>query len=239
MNKCYHAEYYGHGDLLNHPGTGSGLPDLICCPKCGFYVHTGKTACPYCGTILGPVPARGRLQEPRDVHPPVESGKPVSKIHPGAKAPAPSWTDRVSAGFRLYMFLFALYVLCPDMSWWETIKKYFRIAFFFFVVVALSYGFTGQWISGLIAGIVVLFLIYRSFMQMHETLESLKAQDPVPVLAVMTVILAVILTLLWVFPLPPMKTSYTTGELGQMLFVHGTLLIAGIAGYFITRRPKT
>lgn len=238
MNKYYYAAYYGHGELLNHPGTGSALPDLICCPKCGFYVHTGKTACPYCGTILGPAAAPGRSQQPQDVPSPVESGKPVSRFHPDTKAPAPSWTDRVSARFRLYMFLFALYVLCPDMSWWETIKKYFRIAFLFFVVVALSYGFTGQWISGLIAGIVVLFLIYRSFMQMHETLESLEALNPVPVLVVMTAILAVILTLLLLFPLPPMKTTYTSGELGRMFFTHGTLLIAGIAGYFITRRPK-
>ncbi len=135
------------------------------------------------------------------------------------------------------MFLFALYVLCPHISWWETTKKYFRIAFFFFVVVGLSYGFTGQWISGLIAGLVVLFLIYRSFMQMHETLETLKTVNPVPVLAIMAVILAAILTLLWIFPLPPMRIS-TGQELTRQLLVHGILLLSGIAGYFITQRPK-
>jgi hypothetical protein len=223
---------------MSPSGTGSGMPDLKNCPKCGFYVHAGKTVCPYCGTTLGPARVSREPLRPQAVTPSAAPAGPVPVPRPDPKAQALKWTDRMSAKFRLYMFLFALYVLCPNMSWWETIKKYFRLMFFFFVIVSLSYAFTGQWISGLIAGLVVLFLIYRSFMQMHETLESLKAENPVPALAIMAVMLAVILTLLWLFPLPPMKTSYTGDELTRMFMTHGALLLAGVAGYFFTRRPK-
>jgi hypothetical protein len=222
---------------LSPSGSGSGLPDLKNCPKCGFLVDAAKPVCPYCGTDLGPAPVSRKLPQPQAASPAGAPGTPVTVSRPGPDAPALSWTDRLGVKFRQIMFLFALYVLCPHISWWETTKKYFRIAFFFFVVVSLSYAFTGQWISGLIAGIIVLFLIYRSFMQMHETLESLHAVNPVPVLAVMAVMLATILTLLWLFPLPPMRIS-TGQELTRQLIMHGTLLLFGFAGYFVTKRPK-
>jgi len=105
------------------------------------------------------------------------------------------------------------------------------------MVVLLPYLFTRQWISGIAAGTVALYLLYRYYARLMQMTTIFWYLKPVPVFAWLTGFLVLLSILMFAVPLPP-PVVLTQREQMQDLIVHGSILAAAIIGYFRTRPAK-
>ncbi len=224
---------------MKSPDSGSGIVDVKSCPDCGFYFDSKKQECPFCGH---PKKSRTSMEPTRPLGAPGTKGYgasyppgPVSSGLPDSQRS--QHTSRITACIRRYVVLLALYILIPQPSSIETIKKYFRLGFFVFVIFALPYSFTGQWISGLIAGLVLIFILYRVFTELHTNTSLFSVSETTKGLITLIVILGIFATLTLIFPIPHGKMPEGQ-ELTRDLITHGIIFSGGIAGYFLTKNKK-
>ena len=122
-------------------------------------------------------------------------------------------------------------------SWIDIIKAYFRLSFFLLVIFILPYALTGQYIAGVLVGIVVLYLAYRLFVVCGDLTFTPGISNPIISLAVVFVVLVLVAILGLFIHWQPMKVPEDQEILRHTLTL-GIPLVIGIVGYFRTR-PRT
>lgn len=219
---------------------GEGLPAVVQCPSCRCYYDARKSCCTFCGhrSPVTTAPEAGSVRETgqgrRSLPEPFEyvPGKGVL-----ATERRPSLFIRLVSEIRRTSFFFLLYAMTPFSSRIETLKKYFRLTMLLSMVVLLPYLFTRQWISGIAAGAVALYLLYRYYARLMRMTTIFWYLKPVPVFAWLTGFFVLLSILMFAVPLPP-PVVLTRREQMQDLIVHGSILAAAIIGYFWTRPAK-
>jgi hypothetical protein len=125
----------------------------------------------------------------------------------------------------------------PVLSWTETIKAYFWLAFFVFATFMLSYGLTGQYLAGMLVGIVILYFAYRLFFVVGDLSFTPRITRPAVSFAIVLVILILVAYLGLFIHWQPWK--FPEGmELIRHVLTIGIPLLFAAAGYVYTRFRK-
>lgn len=125
----------------------------------------------------------------------------------------------------------------PPLSWFETIKAYFWLAFFLLVTFTLSYGLTGQYLAGVLVGIVILYFAYRLFFVFEDLTFTPGVTRPAVSFAIVVAFLILVAYLSLFIRWQPMKFPEGMELLRHVLTI-GLPLLFGAAGYIYTRIRK-
>ena len=122
----------------------------------------------------------------------------------------------------------------PALSWTETLKAYFWLCFFMFASFMLPYGLTGQYLVGVLVGIVILYFAYRLFFVIGDTSATPGISRPIVSFAVVVAVLIIVAYIGLFIHWQPWKMPGDR-ELLRHALTLGIPILVGLGGYLYTR----
>jgi thiol:disulfide interchange protein len=119
----------------------------------------------------------------------------------------------------------------PVTTWTSTIQTYFYLCLFLFAAFWIPTIITGQYLAGLLVGIVILYFAYRVIIVNGNLDLTPGITRPAVSFAIIFTVLLIIAVISFIYPPPPMIFPTQNDYIRHALII-GIPAVISIAGYF-------